>query len=213
MQEPSISHGNVPQFLPPSRQRVRGDSQPTESMSAPSNHEDATLEPEIAQRTPKPSIASHSSPGAAMAPARSNTLSWQQRPSSRGSTAGRSRPLSMVASENNTARSPRASVQPSPATDAAIATNEITQSLGAKDAAFFRQTEDRGHGSAAYKRNQMEIAPGMVPAARAMRLPGMSRDTSAEPERKSSPLESVRSTSPSKGTYFWILPQPHCEAP
>ena len=116
---------------------------------------------------------------------RSGTLSWQQRPSSRGTVSGRSRPLSMVASENNAARSPRASVEPASVKDDATSRSEIAQTLGAKDPAFFRQTQDRGLGSAAYRKNQTEDVTDIVSAGETKPLPGMSRETSIEGERPS----------------------------
>ena len=130
---------------------------------------------------------------------RSGTLSWQQRPSSRGTVSGRSRPLSMVASENNAARSPRASVEPTPVKDDATSRSEIAQSLGAKDPAFFRQTQDRGLGSAAYRKNQTEDVTDMVSAGGTRPLPGMSRETSVEGERPSiSPAGSTPWSPPSR---------------
>lgn len=113
----------------------------------------------------------------------------------------RTRPLSVVASENNAARSPMASIEPSSGDNMAISKNEIMRSLGAKDPTYFKQTEERGHGSAAFRRNQADVMPGNSPVAEAMRLPGMSRETSAEPEKRSSPPGSVRSISPSAGMY------------
>ena len=108
----------------------------------------------------------------------------------------------MVASENNAARSPRASMEPSPIIDNSMSRNEITKSLGSKDPAFFRQTEDRGTKSAAYRKNQVETAPGLPSEVGAMRLPGLSRETSTSPsmeqERALSPPEDSRSVSPSR---------------
>jgi len=199
MQDPSISPGNLPQLSSLSQQRVRRGSQSPKNMSY---QQDARPEPENTQSHRNPSMDPHSSPSAAMAPARSNTMSWQQRPSSRGSAATRSRPLSMAVSENTAARSPRASIEPLSGNNTAISRNEIMRSLGAKDPTYFKQTEERGHGSAAFRRNQADVAPESSPVAEAMRLPGMSRETSAEPEKRFSPPVSVRSTSPSIGMYY-----------
>ena len=141
---------------------------------------------------------SSTSSSAALAPSRAGTLSWQQRPSSRGSTGPRSRPLSVVATENSAAKSPRASVEPLLVSEEGMSRSQIAQSLGSKDPTWFKQTQDRGLGSAAFRRNQ-EGASDTVSMTGNMCLPGLSRDSSTEPEdRMSPPPESVRSKSPSR---------------
>ena len=145
-----------------------------------------------------PSTSSPTS-STAMPLSRSATLSWQQRPSSRGMTAGRSRPLSMLASENHAARSPRASIEPTPVREESTLPSTFAQSLEAKDPAFFRQTEDRGLGSAAYRKTQTDTLTEMPSGSGAMRLPGLSRDSSLEPEKASmSPPPSARRLLPSR---------------
>ena len=165
----------------------------------------ASLTPsrELPHSPQKSQTISSTSPSAAMAPSRSNTLSWQQRPSSRGSTTGsvRSRPLSVVASENSASRSPRPTAES--AFDGgdgdSVSRSQIAQSLGAKDPTFFKQTQDRGLGSAAYRRNQVEDLSDTSSVTGNMRLPGMSRESTTEPEaRISSPPESFHSISPSR---------------
>ena len=165
-------------------------------MATSLSHEQDLLDQGIATLRPVPLGASETSDSTAATPARSNTLSWQQRPSSRGSAAGRSRPLSVQASENNAARSPRASVEPLPANDTFFSRTNIKQSLNEKDPTFFKQTEDRGVRSAAYRKTQSDEASTISTAARSLKLPGMSTNKWPEPENASSPAGSVRSSSP-----------------
>ncbi|EON62213.1 hypothetical protein W97_01433 [Coniosporium apollinis CBS 100218] len=136
------------------------------------------------------------SPSAATVPTRTGTLSWQRRPTSSG---GR-RPLSVMAAENNAARSPR----PTPDTTATsddenVSRDKIAQSLGARDPSWFRQTADRGIGSAAYRRNQEETASDTGSTSSKRQLPGMSREPISNPEGVSSPPpDTARSESPSR---------------
>ncbi|KAI6780122.1 Villidin-like protein [Emericellopsis cladophorae] len=110
-------------------------------------------------------------------PARSNALSWQRRPTSRGGT----RPLSMVAAQNATQRSLVGSPEPAPlsATEPSFSRDQIAQNLLAKDPSWFRQTSDRGQGSAAYRRNQVEDDERSDVSSGRAQLPGMS-DTTRE---------------------------------
>ncbi len=143
-------------------------------------------------------ISSRSSPSNAMAPSRAGTLAWQQRPNSRGSTSARSRPLSMVAAENNVARSPRATPEPTAKDDAEISRSQIAQALGSKDPAWFRQTADRGKGSPAYRQDQEDTVSDTTSMSGSVRLPGLYRSSPMDSSREESPMaESVRSTSPS----------------
>lgn len=148
----------------------------------------------------KPAALSNISPTAAMPLSRSGTLSWQQRPTSRGSTTGvRSRPLSMMATQNSASTSPRVSPDPAPASQPATPRAQIAQSLASKDPTWFRQTEDRGLGSTGYPRNQEEDVSDTTSITRSVRLSGMSRESSMEPEKETSlPPESIRSSSPSR---------------
>ena len=133
-------------------------------------------------------------------PKRAGTLSWQQRPS-RGFTGARgSRPLLMVASENTTAESPHIDSDVPSTKDSSLSMNQIAQSLGSKDPSWFKQTEDRGVGSAAFSRNTEDDLSEAIPAKGPMRLPGLSRESSLEPEKASSPPpNTTRSLSPSTG--------------
>ena len=104
--------------------------------------------------------------------ARSGTLSWQQRPSSQGSNSSRSRPLS---ASNPVATSPQTrNVKESDAAE--LSRSEIADSLASKDPAWFRQTSDRGLGSAAFRKNQVEEETDtqLFNSRPSRQLPGMS---------------------------------------
>ncbi|KAL6707481.1 hypothetical protein ACN47E_004051 [Coniothyrium glycines] len=121
---------------------------------------------------------------------RSGTLSWKQRPQS-GSIR---RPLSMSPTRRER---PHASSPPEPSSpDPNPSRSSIAASLGAKDPTWFRQTPDRGAGSAAYRKSQEESASDAASLSGRRQLPGMSRETTAEPEISSPPPESIRSSSP-----------------
>lgn len=160
---------------------------------------DGTRSPHnLSQLSCKPSSHTNVSLDTTTAPTRVGTLSWQQRPSSRGSTGTRARPLSIVASENNAAKSPRITPDPVIANEDVVPRHQIAQSLESRDAAWFRQTEDRGAGSAAYRRNQDDNATDSSSAVGRMRLPGLSRESGVELEKNLiPPPRSARSASPS----------------
>ena len=137
-------------------------------------------------------------PNSSAPPSRSGTLSWQQRPTSKGSAASRSRPLSMVATENNRLRSPRATPEPVSVNQTEVSRSQIAQSLGSKDPAWFRQTADRGLGSAAYRKDKDDTVSD-ASLSGSMRLPGMSKKPTVEPEKESSPVpENTRPSSLSR---------------
>lgn len=195
----------TPSLQPPASRRSSGlDIAPSKTSGAPpkTDTSESDAPPRGLPQPPStPQALVSTSPNAAMAPSRSNTLSWQQRPTSRGLTGPRSRPLSMVVSENGASRSPRQSAEPehAPPKDDNMSRSQIAQSLGAKDPTWFRQNQERGQGSAAYRRNQDDPSD-IAPMTGSMRLLGMSRESTAEPEsRMSPPPESVRSNSPSVG--------------
>ena len=131
-------------------------------------------------------------------PSRAGTLSWQQRPSSRGSTGSSSRPLSLAASENKASKSPAPIATDAPTKDESMSRNQISQSLGSKDPAWFKQTSDRGFGSAAFRRTRDNLSDTATIKGGG-RLPGMSRESTVESEdqTKSSP-DTIRSASPSR---------------
>lgn len=122
---------------------------------------------------------------------RSGTLSWQQRRPQSGSMR---RPISVALNspDKTAASSPRTSEPPSPERPASR--SQIAQSLGAKDPSWFRQTPDRGIGSAAYRKNQEDNVSEAGSASGKQQLPGMSREATAEPGAISPPLESARSS-------------------
>lgn len=66
--------------------------------------------------------------------------------------------------------------------------DQIAAALGSRDPAWFRQTADRGAGSAAYRKSKDEVAPsgGRVLASGRRGLPGMSSGPSTQSERPSS---------------------------
>lgn len=114
---------------------------------------------------------------------RSGTLSWQQRrPNSRGGTTAASRPLSMVAAQNATQRGVARIHDPQPENTAApehqtLSREDIAKTLGLKDPSWFRQTSDRGQGSAAFRKNQVEDGDTMDMSSVKAQLPGMNRET------------------------------------
>lgn len=110
---------------------------------------------------------------------RVGTLSWQQRPSSRGSTDSKNRPLSLLAAQNRVLGPSKETSRATPTEYHELSQDQIAQSLGAKDPTWFRQTPDRGEGSAALRKPQTvkmsENEPGGV-----VRLPGLSKQSTAE---------------------------------
>ncbi|KAF8849013.1 hypothetical protein BDZ45DRAFT_753216 [Acephala macrosclerotiorum] len=137
------------------------------------------------------------SPSSAM-PSRNSTLSWQRRPTSQSSDHPRSRPLSMVATEN-AARSPRSTATPEPSTntESTLSREQIAQSLASKDPAWFRQTADRGIGSPAYRKNQVEDEERSDHGSNSARvqMPGMSQNAPGGEKAMEDPID--RSSSPS----------------
>lgn len=90
------------------------------------------------------------SPPPATTLSRTGTLSWQQRPSSKG--AG-SRPNSLVLLDSRASPS----LGTSPTREAGgkeLSRADVARSLEGKDPSWFKQTADRGIGSAAYRKNQ-----------------------------------------------------------
>lgn len=159
-------------------ERIREDSAGLEGDSDASMLSSPTKEnesPDDVKRTP---------------PARSGTLSWQRRPQSRGNT----RPLSMLAAQNATQRSLGVSQDKEPssagATETTFSRDQIAQNLGAKDPSWFRQTSDRGLGSAAFRKNQVEDEERSDVASGRAQLPGMS-----DASRDRSPSAASASTS------------------
>ncbi|OQU99007.1 hypothetical protein CLAIMM_04712 [Cladophialophora immunda] len=85
---------------------------------------------------------------------------------------------------------------------------DIAASLGARDPSWFRQTPDRGVGSAAYRKNEpdSEAAPSF--SSRSMRLPGMSKDFAAPMDRsRDDPEKATPPPSPPKSSFAQPLDQ------
>ncbi|KAK2020996.1 gelsolin [Colletotrichum zoysiae] len=126
-------------------------------------------------------------------------LSWQRRPNSQHSDRSKSRPLSVVAAENAARTSPNPTSDPSSATEQTFSRDQISQALGSKDPAWFRQTADRASAaSAANRKTQVEDTDTTdMSSMRAHQLPGMSRSSSTDlsPEH-SSPTKESRLGSP-----------------
>ena len=102
----------------------------------------------------------------------------------------------MLASEKRVSTSPRVAVERTPAIDGTMSRSQISQSLESKDPAWFKQTQDRGLASAAFKRNQ-DDSSDTAPLIGSKPLPGMSKESRPDLEnRASSPSDFDRSTSP-----------------
>ncbi|KAM5351227.1 hypothetical protein ACJ41O_003950 [Fusarium nematophilum] len=168
----------------------RASAEPDAKLDAPMNLADSSSP---TKENEAPLDADAKSAATTTPPARSSTLSWQRRPSSR---SGSTRPLSMLATQNATQRSLVGSQESSPAPTPASATeqtfskDQIAQALGSKDPAWFRQTADRGASSAAYRRNQVEDTDRLDMASVKAQLPGMS----GEPPKPSPPAEEAVAT-------------------
>ncbi|KAL1963634.1 hypothetical protein VTN77DRAFT_7955 [Rasamsonia byssochlamydoides] len=129
-------------------------------------------------------------------PSGSRTLSWQRRPTSsspqRESTQFATPQTQDSGSNPNTMPSEDEST-PSRA--------QISQVLSSKDPSWFRQTPDRGIGSPAFRRNAEETMSDVSSTGGGMRLPGLSRESSAEPEKATNQeTGGERSRSPSRAS-------------
>ena len=104
----------------------------------------------------------------------------------------------MVAAENS-ARSPRATPEAPGGEETEKSREDIAASLASKDPSWFRQTADRGVGSAAYRRSQVED-PAVTEFISGQRgLPGISRDfRGAAESSRSPPPDDLRPSSPSR---------------
>jgi len=139
--------------------------------NAVSSRTSPSRDPENASPRPLPSPTRpdsvSSSPHTATGLARSGTLSWQQRPASRDGP--RQRPLSGFATVRTLPRPPVDTEE-----QAEPSRKDIAASLAQKDPTWFKQTQDRGLASAAFRKNQVEDTPE-VSTSTTMQLPGMSR--------------------------------------
>ncbi|KFX86789.1 hypothetical protein V490_08844 [Pseudogymnoascus sp. VKM F-3557] len=148
-------------------------------------------------------ISVRASPSSAM-PSRSPTLSWQRRPNSQSPVRSNTRPFSMISSDTPT-RSPIEVSELSSRDAPPMGRDEIAQSLAAKDPTWFRQTSDRGQGSAAYRKTQVEVekVDEAIPNINRVGLPGMSRTPKREysdgsDAKETKPADIDRSISPSR---------------
>ena len=133
---------------------------------------------------------------ASMTLGRAGTLSWQQRRSSPGSAGTVSQPVSVAATDASPLQPQREGEYKARVDDSVTSRSQIAQSLGSKDPTWFKQTQDRGSGSAAYRRNQDEFLDDQ-PKSGSISLPGMSRESVTKSEsRMDTSLDSVRSGSP-----------------
>lgn len=148
-----------------------------------------------ASPAPAPDHGGQASPSATSL-ARKGTLSWQQRRP--GSRSG-SRPASVVGQDASAGADKTRFEQSEPSKE------DITASLSRRDPAWFRQTADRGIGSAAYRRSQDERGEGGQASPNPGRrgLPGMQRNPSRDTDFKSfapAEQESVKSDTTSRST-------------
>ena len=106
--------------------------------------------------------------------------------------------MSLVASENNAPNFPRAAANPAPMNDNSMSRSQFSQSLGLRDPTWFKQTSDRGLGSAAFRRTQDDLSDAATMMG-SERLPEMSRESTAKSEdRTNLAPDTVRSASPSR---------------
>ncbi|KAJ9654411.1 hypothetical protein H2198_006573, partial [Neophaeococcomyces mojaviensis] len=140
---------------------VTGRASPTKDPEIPSSRP-----PSFPDRANTPSHSQTNTAGLT----RSGTLSWQQRPTSRDGAPSGQRPLSSLAS----IRSPPPESSKTDSSEEP-SRKDIAASLAQKDPTWFRQTQDRGLNSAAYRKSQVEDGPTDMPTSKSMQLPGMSQ--------------------------------------
>ncbi|KAI2122877.1 hypothetical protein LOZ42_000485 [Ophidiomyces ophidiicola] len=129
-------------------------------------------------------------------PDRTRAMSWKQRPQS-----------SEVDTLASTLRFPSDPPNSRGRDDLTVSANDsestmsraqISQSLGSKDPSWFKQTSDRGIGSpACRKASSTPLADVHLPAA-SVKLPGLTKEPTLEPDKGSSYDGSERSRSPSR---------------
>ncbi|KAG6141034.1 hypothetical protein E4U28_003222 [Claviceps purpurea] len=101
--------------------------------------------------------------------ARTSTLSWQRRPTSRGGA----RPLSMVAAQNATQKSLTELQRPTSAKEEGFSKDQITGALDSKDLSKFRQTPELEQESAASRCTKGEDEDRPDTPSVSAELPGM----------------------------------------
>ena len=129
-------------------------------------------------RARESSVETPGSAHSATSLARSGTLSWNRRPQSRGEP---SRPVSAVSTSNNTPLTSRTSTEEPEKTR-----EQIAASLSARDPSWFKQTADRGVGSAALRKSKDEQTTDTVASGRRA-IPGWSRGASTDMDSGGSP--------------------------
>ena len=189
----------APSIPPPASQIPSMDDTPRKANGVSLREEsreigEASREPP--QPRPKPQIPSNISSSAASAHSRAGTLSWQQRPQSRSSVSSTNEPSPTISSNATTVPSSKRKPESPTPEESVMSRGQIVESLGLKDPAWFKQSQDRGLGSAALRKSRHEGVSGMNSQSVKIDLPGMSRESTSEPE-KSPPPERVRADSPS----------------
>ncbi|RMD44999.1 hypothetical protein DV735_g129, partial [Chaetothyriales sp. CBS 134920] len=179
---------------------------PSEALTSPPL-ESRPLPPPPGQKPTTPTFP----PTTATTLSRSGTLSWQQRPLSRDGGSVRSRPLSMprglfrepaekapektvdtteaLHESDEPEYKPKAKHSPDPEHQPSRA--DIAASLGARDPTWFRQTADRGIGSAAYRKSNEDSGIAHSPSSRGTQLPGMVSNPSKIETPRQSPTYSL----------------------
>ncbi|KAL2262174.1 hypothetical protein VTK26DRAFT_2248 [Humicola hyalothermophila] len=147
----------------------------TDFSNSPTKENDSPFDSDI-----KRTSMTITSPSIGMPSARS-PLSWQRRPTSQSSDRPKGRPLSVVAAENAARNSPSAA---EPAADQAMSRDQIAQSLASKDPSWFRQTADPGRGAGAFRKSQVEDQETVEMPSTRTQLPGMSRESAADPSKE-----------------------------
>lgn len=142
-------------------------------------------------------------------PTRSGTLSWQRRPTSTETDDKHARTTSLHATDvvDATSKGTPPVSEPIPESaqdeeDTGSSREQIAQSLGSKDPAWFRQTADRGTNSPAYRKKQDDTISDVSSMAGGMKLPGMAKESTAEPTKTTTSYDngSERSRSPSRAS-------------
>ncbi|MCJ1247124.1 hypothetical protein MMC30_004335 [Trapelia coarctata] len=142
----------------------------------------STTNKDVQGTSPRPvASVSASSPVSSSQLSRAGTLSWQQRPGSRGSTDSKTRPLSLVAAQNRTLGQSKDATKSPVTEDIDLSQDQIAQSLGAKDPTWFRQTPDRSQGSAALRKSET-AKNSDTESQSGVRLPGLSKQSPMEPQ-------------------------------
>lgn len=168
--------------------------------TSPTKEDDAAPE-----RLSRPTSAASSTPG-------TRPLSWQRRPASQSPDKAKSRPLSMVATQNAARTSSVAAPEPASAAEETQSRDRISQALAGKDPAWFRQTPDRGLSSPAYRRSQVEDEDrsDVQVSPRRSQLPGMMPRSGAESPAPT-PLPLRRSKT--GGSISGLMPSPRLDPP